>query len=304
MAGRYKSVSADQDFNVTASSSGGKHYFSVTALNSTNELANMRYKFYSDKSVIMEHVEAYGMPNGTRTGYLLFYLMAKHAKEAGMTTVYIGTGVDQHSVQRNLDQAREDDNLEGIAEGNRNMAAVHIYSALGFNATTAVTLSNSSMPVDDVISRSRAKIGDNWLKKAEDKGCFLTTACTQARGLPDDCHELEVLRAFRDRIVATGPAGAALVEEYYQVAPAILSAISRREDGEEILDSLYRKIRQAVAAIEAGDTGEALEIYALEVARLLRDSEHGPRPEVAGLEPVAEEGRLAGGPGQSGFVVG
>ena len=29
-------------------------------------------------------------------------------------------------------------------------------------------------------------------------GCFLTSACTEARGLPDDCHELTVLRSFRD----------------------------------------------------------------------------------------------------------
>lgn len=28
-------------------------------------------------------------------------------------------------------------------------------------------------------------------------GCFLTSACTEARGLPDDCHELTVLRLPR-----------------------------------------------------------------------------------------------------------
>ena len=36
-------------------------------------------------------------------------------------------------------------------------------------------------------------------------GCFLTSACTEARGLPDDCHELTVLRAFRDGYLRSQP---------------------------------------------------------------------------------------------------
>lgn len=29
-------------------------------------------------------------------------------------------------------------------------------------------------------------------------GCYLTSACTKARGLPDNCEELTILRKFRD----------------------------------------------------------------------------------------------------------
>ena len=40
-------------------------------------------------------------------------------------------------------------------------------------------------------------------------GCFLTSACTEARGLPDDCHELTVLRSFRDGYLRSQPEGEA-----------------------------------------------------------------------------------------------
>ena len=29
-------------------------------------------------------------------------------------------------------------------------------------------------------------------------GCYFTSACVEAQGLPDDCHELTALRKFRD----------------------------------------------------------------------------------------------------------
>ena len=45
-------------------------------------------------------------------------------------------------------------------------------------------------------------------------GCFLTSACTEARGLPDDCHELTVLRSFRDGYLRSQPEGEAEIAEY------------------------------------------------------------------------------------------
>ena len=54
------------------------------------------------------------------------------------------------------------------------------------------------------------------------KGCFITTAACELRGLPDDCHELRVLRRFRDDVLVTSREGRALVEEYYRVAPRLV----------------------------------------------------------------------------------
>ena len=51
--------------------------------------------------------------------------------------------------------------------------------------------------------------------------CFLTSACTAARGLPDNCRELTVLRAFRDGYMQTLPEGKRDIQEYYRCAPVI-----------------------------------------------------------------------------------
>ena len=55
--------------------------------------------------------------------------------------------------------------------------------------------------------------------------CFITTAVCQSRGLPDDCAELTAFRAFRDGYLRACPDGEALIEEYYRIAPGIVSCI-------------------------------------------------------------------------------
>ena len=70
-------------------------------------------------------------------------------------------------------------------------------------------------------------------------GCFLTSACTEARGLPDDCHELTVLRAFRDGYLRSQPEGEAEIAEYYAVAPKIVDAIRSKADAMEAFDAIY-----------------------------------------------------------------
>ena len=43
-------------------------------------------------------------------------------------------------------------------------------------------------------------------------GCYLTSACVMAKGLPDHCEELETLRVFRDEYLAGQPGGRAEIE--------------------------------------------------------------------------------------------
>lgn len=56
-------------------------------------------------------------------------------------------------------------------------------------------------------------------KGQDSSGCFLTSACVEAKGLPDDCSELSVLRHFRDSYLAGIEEGKAEICEYYHVAP-------------------------------------------------------------------------------------
>ena len=81
--------------------------------------------------------------------------------------------------------------------------------------------------------------------------CFITTAVCQSRGLPDDCAELTAFRAFRDGYLRTCPDGAALIDEYYNIAPGIVACIdicgdrSARYDAirADYLDPCYRDLQ-------------------------------------------------------------
>lgn len=64
-------------------------------------------------------------------------------------------------------------------------------------------------------------------------GCFLTTACTEAKGLPDNCIELETLRHFRDNYMMNTPDGKADIAHYYKMAPSIVNAINNSPDAKK-----------------------------------------------------------------------
>ena len=61
-------------------------------------------------------------------------------------------------------------------------------------------------------------------------GCFLTTACCEYKGLPDDCDELQAMRRIRDEYIRNQPYGDKLIRNYYESAPGIVQKINERED--------------------------------------------------------------------------
>ena len=71
-------------------------------------------------------------------------------------------------------------------------------------------------------------------------GCYLTTACTEAMDLPDNCYELETMRAFRDGYLTHEVNnGKEIIEEYYTVAPEIVTAVNTQCDSKDIWRKLY-----------------------------------------------------------------
>ena len=93
-------------------------------------------------------------------------------------------------------------------------------------------------------------------------GCFLTSACVKAAGLPDDCEELTVLRNFRDTYMKSLPGGEADIQEYYRIAPGIVSAIDRREDAADIWKHVYKDlIQECVKQIRSGDYIATYQLY-------------------------------------------
>jgi len=71
--------------------------------------------------------------------------------------------------------------------------------------------------------------------------CFITTAVCEEQGLPDDCAELTAFRAFRDGYLRACPDGEALIREYYDIAPGIVSCLNVCGDRHEN----YRAVREA-----------------------------------------------------------
>lgn len=110
-------------------------------------------------------------------------------------------------------------------------------------------------------NRSRNDDGQ-WRKKRSDtgtkkKGCYITTAVCEFRGLPDNCHELISLRAFRDDVLLPTVEGRNLVEHYYEIAPSI--AASLRDPVE--IEAVWKSIQECLASITAGKNDEAIAKY-------------------------------------------
>lgn len=73
-------------------------------------------------------------------------------------------------------------------------------------------------------------------------GCFLTSACVEAKGLPDDCRELTVLRTFRDGYLRGHEGGEAAICEYYHTAPAIVEKIKQKNNAAQIFEQIYNEL--------------------------------------------------------------
>ncbi len=108
---------------------------------------------------------------------------------------------------------------------------------------------------------SSSDSGDKENDSGSGGGCYLTTACINARDLPDNCLELNVLRNFRDRILLQNSEGRKAVKEYYQIAPEIVQSINERSDSLEIWNSVYQDITKAVQLVLSGNFDGAFEHY-------------------------------------------
>lgn len=98
--------------------------------------------------------------------------------------------------------------------------------------------------------------------RKDDDACYLTTACIRARGLPDDCRELNSLRRFRDGYLKNRDGGKAEITAYYDIAPRIVKAVNIRPDAKNIWNSIYYEmILPCLSLIREGKPEEAYLLY-------------------------------------------
>lgn len=80
-------------------------------------------------------------------------------------------------------------------------------------------------------------------KSGSSTGCWLTSACCIAKGLPDDCMELTELRGFRDEILKAMPDGKKLIDFYYAEGPRIVKQIEASEHAQAYIKVFTKKFR-------------------------------------------------------------
>ena len=123
-------------------------------------------------------------------------------------------------------------------------------------------LGSFSQEMQEKIKR---KLPSNYDKE----GCFISTACLEAEGLSDNCLELKILRKFRDDFVLKTEKGEREIEEYYRIAPIIVSKINSNENSQEIYKTLFGSmIESALNFIERGEFPRAYKHYKDSVLRL------------------------------------
>jgi len=115
---------------------------------------------------------------------------------------------------------------------------------------------NRSRNDDGAWRKKRSDAGET--REKEKSGCFITTTVCLHRGLPDDCHELRILRKFRDEHLLSTEEGTTLVESYYKVAPSIAARLVDYKD----LESTWEEVCHCVVDIETKRFSEAAARYA------------------------------------------
>lgn len=84
--------------------------------------------------------------------------------------------------------------------------------------------------------------------------CYITGAVCRTQGKADDCYELTAFRRFRDQVMLASDEGRALVEEYYHLAPAIVTTVRLCWDEKAVYDRVYRDyLLPCLGLLEAGD---------------------------------------------------
>ena len=86
------------------------------------------------------------------------------------------------------------------------------------------------------------------------KLCYITSAVCRVQGKTDDCYELTAFRRFRDQVMLRSDNGRALVEEYYRLAPAIVTSVGLCQDEAAVYSSVYQDyLLPCLTLLEQGD---------------------------------------------------
>lgn len=99
--------------------------------------------------------------------------------------------------------------------------------------------------------------------------CYITTAVCESLGKPDDCHELQVLRNYRDGYLMSSEEGKQIVEKYYDIAPTIVKHIDQSAQAKEVYRNIYEEyLVPCIKLAEEEKMEECKEVYSNMVCEL------------------------------------
>lgn len=94
------------------------------------------------------------------------------------------------------------------------------------------------------------------------KHCYITTAVCYSLNKNDNCYELQMFRRFRDEWLLMQNDGKAIVEEYYRIAPSIVSEIEKQTDCLIIFKNIWNcYLSKCLSMIENGKYRECKNLY-------------------------------------------
>ncbi len=109
--------------------------------------------------------------------------------------------------------------------------------------------------------------------------CYITTTLCEGLGKVDDCHELNLMRDYRDNWLAAQPGGQNLIEEYYDIAPTIVKRMKRSENPDQLYQDVYDTyLRPCVSLLEEEKYEACKELYKNMVEDLKGQFISGYRP--------------------------
>lgn len=145
--------------------------------------------------------------------------------------------------------------LSGVLGNTQGAVSDSVSQAYGFMNSSVAQL--VAMNTQNQMAANYRTTVQSRQKVSGGGGCFITTAICEARGLPDDCEELEILREFRDTYMMATCKGRNLVRRYYEIAPPIAARLSYEQCEE--LRTKY--LKPAITFIMVGDFKHAEQMY-------------------------------------------
>lgn len=101
------------------------------------------------------------------------------------------------------------------------------------------------------------------------KPCYITTAVCDSLGKADDCYELSLLREYRDHYLMSKEEGRRLVDQYYEIAPLIVTGINQMRDAAKIYQAIYKQyLNPCITYIEQDEPEKCEEKYIAMVTEL------------------------------------